>query len=151
MMNPGNMGRMAVIATLFLACASGYAAAPPSEFSVVEHPISEADIDIGKEGDSLGDLLVFRNPLFDAENKVEIGHDSGSCTRTVVGKEWYCTFTNELEGGQITVSGTFHDTGDSVFTVIGGTGRFAGRYGEMQLHFHDTKRSAYDFTFKLNK
>jgi hypothetical protein len=149
MMNSSNVSKLAIFVSSFLGCAGGYAASS-NEFTVVEHPIAETIIDIGKKGDSLGDLLVFKNPLFDAANKVEVGHDSGSCIRTVVGKEWDCTFTNVLAEGQITVSGTFHDTGDSIFTVTGGTGRFAGQYGEMQLHFRDKKGTAYDFIFKLN-
>lgn len=147
-----NMARAIAAAATFFLCGSVYAS--PSaviEFTVVEHALTDTVVDIGEKGDSLGDLLVFNNPLFDAENKIEIGSSSGSCIRTVVGKAWECAFTNALEGGQITVSGTFHDTGSSTFAVTGGTGRFAGQFGEMQLHFRDEKGLAFNFTFKLSE
>lgn len=89
---------------------------------------------------------MFANPL----NARQIGSDNGSCTRTVVGKAWECVWTNVLAGGQLMVTGTFHDAGESVFAVIGGTGRYAGSRGQMTLHFRDPKGMQYDFIFSLS-
>ena len=82
------------------------------EFTVVERALSDKTVDIGARGDSIGDLLVFANPLYDAANARQIGTDNGSCTRTVVGKAWECAWTNVLADGQLMVTGTFQDTGE---------------------------------------
>ena len=116
---------------------------------VVEHPINETTVDIGPKGDSVGDVLSFLNPVFDQANKTQIGTDQGFCIRTAVGKSWECNFTMLLKDGQITVEGPFKDAGDSLFTVIGGTGKYAGAKGQMTLHVRTGKPEAYDFTYEL--
>ena len=40
-------------------------------------------IDTGESGDSIGDILVFDQPLLDKDKK-EIGNNSGTCIRTRV-------------------------------------------------------------------
>jgi allene oxide cyclase len=116
---------------------------------VVERPVNETTVDLGAKGDSVGDLLTFANPVFDAANKTQIGSDQGYCVRVVVGKSWECNWTLVLAGGQITVEGPFADSGDSVFTITGGTGKYAGAKGAMKLHPRDAKSSSYDFTYDL--
>jgi hypothetical protein len=118
-------------------------------FVVVERPTDEITTDLGTKGDSPGDLLTFANPVFDAANKTQLGTDQGYCVRVVAGKSWECTFTMIMKSGQIMVEGPFLDSGDSQFTVIGGTGKYAGAKGSMKLHPRDAKSSAYDFTFDL--
>jgi allene oxide cyclase len=119
------------------------------QLKVVERPVGETTIDLGAKGDSVGDLLVFANGVFDAANKTQIGSDQGSCVRTVVGKSWECFWTLTLKAGQITVEGPFMDEGDSLFAVTGGTGKYAGAKGSMKLHPRDAKASSYDFTYDL--
>jgi hypothetical protein len=119
------------------------------QIKVVERPVGETTIDLGAKGDSVGDLLVFANGIFDAANKTQVGTDQGYCVRTIVGKSWECNWTLLLTGGQITVEGPFMDEGDSLFTVTGGTGKYAGAKGSMKLHPRDAKSSSYDFTYDL--
>jgi hypothetical protein len=119
------------------------------QIKVVERPVGETTVDLGAKGDSVGDMLVFANGVFDAANKTQVGTDQGYCVRTIVGKSWECFWTLILKAGQITVEGPFMDEGDSLFTVTGGTGKYAGAKGSMKLHPRDAKSSSYDFTYDL--
>jgi hypothetical protein len=119
------------------------------QLKVVERPVGETTVDLGAKGDSIGDLLVFANGVFDAANKKQIGSDQGYCVRTVVGKSWECFWTLILKAGQITVEGPFLDAGDSMFAITGGTGKYAGAKGSMKLHPRDATPTGYDFTYDL--
>jgi allene oxide cyclase len=119
------------------------------QIKVVERPVGETTVDLGAKGDSVGDLLVFANGVFDSANKTQVGTDQGYCVRTIVGKSWECFWTLTLKAGQITVEGPFMDEGDSLFAVTGGTGKYAGAKGSMKLHPRDAKSSSYDFTYDL--
>jgi allene oxide cyclase len=119
------------------------------QIKVVERPVGETTVDLGAKGDSVGDLLVFANGIFDPANKTQIGSDQGFCVRTIVGKSWECMWTLTLKAGQITVEGPFMDEGDSLFAVTGGTGKYAGAKGSMKLHPRDAKSTSYDFTYDL--
>ena len=135
-----------------LAAATALAALPAmaaEHIVVVERPVGETTVDLGAKGDSIGDMLVFANKIYDASNKSEIGSDQGYCVRTVVGKSWECFWTLVLKAGQITVEGPFMDAGDSLMTVTGGTGKYAGAKGSMKLHPRDATPTGYDFTYDL--
>jgi hypothetical protein len=119
------------------------------QIKVVERPVGETTIDLAAKGDSVGDMLVFANNVFDAANKVQVGTDQGYCIRTAVGKSWECFWTLILKAGQITVEGPFADTGDSTFAITGGTGKYAGAKGSMKLHPRDATPTGYDFTYDL--
>lgn len=116
---------------------------------VVERPVGETTVDLGAKGDSVGDLLVFANKVYDAGNKAQVGTDQGYCVRTIVGKSWECFWTLTLTAGQITVEGPFLDTGDSLMVVTGGSGKYAGAKGSMKLHPRDATPTGYDFTYDL--
>jgi hypothetical protein len=116
---------------------------------VVERPVGETTVDLGAKGDSVGDLLVFANKVYDSGNKNLVGSDQGYCVRTMVGKSWECFWTLTLKAGQITVEGPFMDAGDSLMTVTGGTGKYAGAKGSMKLHPRDATPTGYDFTYDL--
>lgn len=116
---------------------------------VVEHADTDATLDLGAKGDSVGDLLTWSNPIFDASNKTQVGTDQGYCVRVAVGKSWECTWTTLLKDGQIMVEGPFYDDKDSLFAIIGGTGKYAGARGSMKLHARDAKASSYTFIFEL--
>jgi allene oxide cyclase len=116
---------------------------------VVERPVGETTVDLGGKGDSVGDMLVFANKVYDAGNKAQVGTDQGYCVRTIVGKSWECFWTLTLAAGQITVEGPFLDTGDSLMVVTGGTGKYAGAKGSMKLHPRDATPTGYDFTYDL--
>lgn len=119
------------------------------KFVVVERPVGETTVDLGAKGDSVGDLLVFANKVYDPANKVQVGSDQGYCVRTLVGKSWECFWTLLLKDGQITVEGPFMDAGDSLMAVTGGTGKYAGAKGSMKLHPRDATPTGYDFTYDL--
>src|ERR1700682_5378968 len=119
------------------------------QIKVVERRVGETTVDLPPKGDSVDDMRVFANGVFDSANKTQVGTDQGYCVRTIVGKSWECFWTLTLKAGQITVEGPFMDEGDSLFTITGGTGKYAGAKGSMKLHPRDAKASSYDFTYDL--
>ena len=139
------MGRIAAL-TATLLTLPVFAA---EQIKVVERPVGETTVDLPPKGDSVGDLLVFANAVFDAANKTQVGTDQGYCVRTLVGKSWECIWTLTLKAGQITVEGPFFDSGDSLFAITGGTGKYAGAKGSMKLHWRDPTPTAYDFVYNL--
>jgi allene oxide cyclase len=135
-----------------LALGAALAALPAfakEQIIVVERPVGETTVDLGAKGDSVGDLLVFANKVYDAGNKTQVGTDQGYCVRTIVGKSWECFWTLTLAAGQITVEGPFLDAGDSLMVVTGGTGKYAGAKGSLKLHPRDATPTGYDFTYDL--
>ncbi len=140
-----SIGRILPLAAALLALPAFGA----EQIKVVERPVGETSVDLGHKGDSVGDMLVFANQVFDAANKTQVGTDQGFCIRTVVGKSWECLWTLTLKAGQITVEGPFMDAGDSLFAVTGGTGKYAGAKGSMTLHSRDAQSTSYDFTYDL--
>ncbi len=143
---------MPVLARTLLVSIALLAALPApaaQQIKVVERPVGETTVDLGKKGDSRGDLLVFANEVFDAANRIRVGSDQGYCVRITPGKSWECFWTLILKTGLITVEGPFMDEGDSLFVVTGGTGEYAGAKGSMTLHPRDAKATSYDFTYDL--
>jgi allene oxide cyclase len=117
---------------------------------VVERALTDTVVDTGPSGDSRGDLLAFANPIYGAHNKTRIGHDQGSCIRTVVGKAWECSWTVTLPKGSLVVQGPFYDTRDSVLAITGGTGRWARARGQMGLHARNAQGSSYKFSYHIS-
>lgn len=130
---------------------SGGHPSPHSGFTVVEHAVTDTVADTGPAGDSLGDVLAFANPVFDATNTHRVGTDNGSCVRTRVGASYECSWTTTLRGGSLVVEGPFFDAADSVLAVTGGTGAYRGSAGQMKLHARNAKGSAFDFVFTLQR
>lgn len=148
MKKPNRLPRLllGVIATLLAATsmASG-------RLVVVEHAVTDTTVPVGGQGqgDKLGNLLVFANPVYDAANRARVGRDQGYCVRVAVGRSWECFWTLTLEHGQITCEGPYYDRGDSMLAVTGGTGRYAGAKGSLKLHARDAKGSSFDFIYEL--
>lgn len=88
-------------------------------------------IDIGEAGDSVGDILVFDQPLLDVD-KQAIGNNSGFCIRSRIAHSFQCQWTLTTENGSIQVAGREHDKARSDISIVGGTGKYAGIYGEMK-------------------
>ena len=132
-----------------LALLLGCAAVAGEKIQLVERALTDTTTDLGAKGDSVGDLLTWLNPVYDAANKVQLGTDQGFCVRVAVGKSWECNWTTILKDGRITIEGAFMDSGDSLMTVTGGTGKYAGAKGQMKLHPRDAKGSSYDFIYEL--
>lgn len=98
-----------------------------------EHPAQL--IDLGEAGDSIGDILLFDQPLLDI-NKKTIGNNSGTCIRTRAAHsfqcQWTLTFSNKSETtGSIQVAGREYDTGSSTISIVGGSGKYFAISGEM--------------------
>jgi hypothetical protein len=123
------------------------------KITVVEHAITDTVGDVPPKGDSLGDVLAFHNPVFDASDKHQVGHDNGDCIRTVTGSNgvWECFWTVFLSAGQITVEGPYYTNGsDSMLAITGGTGAYQEARGQMRLHATGTPvGSEYDFIYML--
>ena len=118
---------------------------------LVEHADTDAVTDTGDEGDSVGDILTFANPVYDKANITQIGTDNGYCFRTAVGEAWECAWTLTLGDGQITVQGPFYDAGDSMLAITGGTGAYASASGQMTLHDRNGDGTEYDFTYEISQ
>ncbi len=117
---------------------------------VVERAETDAVIDLGAAGDTVGDLLAFGNPIFDASNAHEVGRDEGQCTRTNPGLSWECSWTTILASGSIVVQGPFTDDGaDSVLAITGGTGAYRNARGQMTLHWRNAGGTEFDFIFRV--
>lgn len=123
---------------------------------VVEHAITDTvgDADHGLPApDALGNVLAFHNPVFDAADKTQVGHDNGDCVRTVTGNngQWECFWTVVLDAGQITVEGPYNTNGtDTILAITGGTGAYNQVRGQMRLHARGNPLgSEYDFIYEL--
>lgn len=134
-----------VLAAAFLIATPAMA----ESLTVIEHAATDATAFVGKAKDNRGDILTFANPVFESTNKKQVGDDNGFCIRTVAGKAYECIWTLKLADGQITAEGPFHDSGDTMLAVTGGTGKYIGAKGEMLLHARDAKGSEYDFKYTL--
>jgi allene oxide cyclase len=141
------------VAVVALVIWSAGASARPSATTattvhVVEHAITDA-VSNGTKADSLGNVLTFANPVYNASDTKKAGSDNGFCVRTVKGKAWECLWTTFLANGQITVEGPFSDTGNTKLAITGGTGAYANSRGWMELNYHNKKGTKFDFIFHL--
>ncbi len=120
-----------------------------STVHVVEHAITDTEIPTGGGKDVKGNILTFNNPVFDAADKKQVGHDEGFCTRLAPAQGiWECLWTTFLPRGQITVQGPFYDTRNSVLSITGGTGAYKSNRGQMVLKSRNGGKE-YDFIFQL--
>lgn len=135
---------------LFAGCGSD---SDKTTIKLIEHAETDTVRHIGpaKEEDSVGDVLAFANPVFDSENKKQVGTDNGQCVRTAAGKAWECIWTVSLDEGQITVEGPFYDSKDSVLAITGGTDEYDDASGQMKLHARNDEETEYDFTYEVEK
>jgi allene oxide cyclase len=123
---------------------------PARQLTVVERAITDSVVDTGAAGDSLGDILAFGNPIFDAANVKQIGRDQGYCIRTNVGESWECNWTVILDQGSLVVEGPFYDDlRDSQLAITGSTGDFRNVRGEMTLHSRNAAGTEFDFIYRL--
>ena len=149
----------AVIALVLVPVAAVASTSSPSASNspviihVVEHAITDTVQEFHSPKESVGDVLGWHNPVYNASNTQQIATDNGYCVRTVAtGKtEWECAWTTLLPGGHITVEGPYYDDGtDTTLAITGGTGVYAGAKGSMLLHATGNPvGSEYDFIFTL--
>jgi hypothetical protein len=141
--------RIAALAVLASGGLVAPAAGATEVLKVVERATNEHVVDVGARGDSLGDLLVFANPVYDAANVKAIGSSDGYCVRTVVGKRWQCTWTMRLGDDALLVAGEYPDDSDADLAITGGTGHRAGARGTLHVHARDAAHTSYDFVVTL--
>lgn len=121
--------------------------------TVIEHAVNDRVTDVGKAGFGRGDLLTFRNPVYDQTNTTQVGTDQGYCIRITKypkGQDegsWQCTWTTFLESGSIVVESPYYDTGLGVGAITGGTGAYVGASGSLDLSCTETECT---FTFNLS-
>ncbi len=136
----------------FAAVVASSSASAATSITVVEHAVTDTVVDVGKPGDSTGDLLTFHNKVYDETDTTVAGRDQGTCVRISPKKgSWECTWTTFLADGQITVESPYNDNLDSVGAVTGGTGAYASASGSMDLHCFvgDDGVGRCDFAFNL--
>jgi len=127
--------------------------AAKESLTVIEHVNHETVVDLGDEGDTVGDTLVFNNDLYDDKDQNQVGSTNGSCIRTAVGKLWECTFTSTVENGSLVVEGPFEESGTGTFAITGGTGDYSGATGQMTLTAaaeSTTDSPKWQFVFDIN-
>ncbi|WP_126454461.1 dirigent protein [Sulfuriflexus mobilis] len=93
-------------------------------------------IDLGEAADSVGDIVVFDQPLLNEQGK-NIGNNSGTCIRTRVAHSSQCQWTLVMENGSIQVAGREFDKTTSKIAIVGGTGIYAGITGQMESTNND--------------
>ena len=121
----------------------------PVTITVFEHSDHDKVIDVGKKGDSTGDILTFHNDVYDGTDTSKAGTNQGQCVReSPKAGTWECWWTTSLDDGQITVEGPFSDTIDTVFAVTGGTGLYENVRGSMGVKAIDGG-AEYEQTFSL--
>lgn len=116
---------------------------------LVERAETDAVIDLGATGDSVGDVLAFGNPVFDPSNQTQLGTNQGHCVRAVVGESWQCAWTLILPEGQIAVQGPFRDAGESTLAIVGGTGNYRAARGQVLLTPRNPEGTEYDLTYEI--
>ena len=131
--------------------------APPAHvaaattITVTEHANTDTEVPAAPGGkDVKGDPLTFVNPVFNAADTKQVGHDEGFCMRLDVKTgTWECLWTTFLPGGELTVQGPFYDTRDSTLSITGGTGTYRDARGQMGLHALDGGKK-YRFSFQVS-
>jgi allene oxide cyclase len=116
---------------------------------VIEHATTDTVVDLTANGDSTGDLLTFRNDLYDETNSRIVGYSHGECVRIEVGVSWECRWVIRFGDGSITVEGPFFDDRNSALAITGGTGAYRSAEGSMKLAARDEAGTEYDFIFRI--
>ncbi|XP_071731297.1 allene oxide cyclase, chloroplastic [Rutidosis leptorrhynchoides] len=92
-----------------------------------------------KPVNSLGDLVPFTNKVYSADLQTRLGITAGICILIknmpeVKGDRYEAVYSFHLgDYGQISVQGAYITTEDTYLSITGGTGIFAGAYGQVKL------------------
>jgi hypothetical protein len=106
------------------------------------------EVDVGEPGESLGDYLILNDPVFSRALTEEVGTLRGMC---VLVEEDACEIdvTWDLQGGQVTVEGTFHFREvRNEFVVTGGTGAYKTAHGSL-VTLSVVGEDIFNYTFRL--
>lgn len=107
-------------------------------------------VDVGKKGNSIGDLVVLADHYRAPGASAVVGHDWENCTEVRVGSLLVsCTFSVHIPHGTLSAVGTF----DPMrlpwrIPVTGGTGEYAGAGGVLSASAGN--RHTEHFTFTLD-
>jgi hypothetical protein len=116
---------------------------------VVSITAEEEFLDLGAEGFSLGDQIVFSENLL--KGGEQVGHTGAVCTFTSLERqEVQCVGTAWFRGGQITVQGLIAVGGEPepfVLPITGGSGKYEGAEGEG--HVQPVSETKEILTFRL--
>jgi hypothetical protein len=131
---------VAALAVPALAMARGHGHDHGRTFTLHAVEVTDEFVDVGDAGPSPGDQVVFATAV--SRNGRPAGVTGGSCTVTNLGSDdtftASCQATARLQEGQITTQAlvTFRAGLQPRFTlaVTGGTGRYSGASGEVEVH-----------------
>jgi hypothetical protein len=125
---------LAGLATGPLAVSSAQGGGTSETLTVILKFLRFKVIDLGKAGESPGDVLIFKDALWDESETERIGTDWGECTINFGGVAT-CNITSSIDGrGTITGTGVVSFADEvRVMPITGGTGDFAQVSGETEL------------------
>jgi hypothetical protein len=116
------------------AVGSSGGAAEERTFRVVANITEVNFVDVGTEGASLGDEIVFSNKLLEDGN--EVGHEGAVCTTVSLERqEAQCIATFSFRDGEITAQALIRlrSTTPYAVSITGGSGKYEGAEGEIQV------------------
>ena len=122
---------ISVLAITALAAAS-FSNASVSSSQMIKFALTYHDVqvDLGKQGPSLGDERIFADSMLDAKGR-KVGHDAGVCTFTSLAPpEAACQITFFLTRGQITTQFLNAPPPRKLAAIVGGTGAYRGALGQ---------------------
>ena len=104
-------------------------------------------LDLGAEGESIGDQFIFTSKLL--KGGEQVGHDGVVCTIVSLKRqEAQCVATAWFSGGQITVQGLISYAEEPpALPITGGSGKYEGAEGE--LHIRTVSETKEVLTFYL--
>ena len=130
--------------------------AAEADDTITGRTAQESNVDVGRKGPSVGDRYVFSENLF-SEKGTRIGRLAASCEINFVKRNskgrptdalMQCLGTFRLTDGQITVQGaTWWSDKKIRLAITGGTGRYDGSSGNVEITDVNDKKSEYDFDF----
>ena len=149
-MNTGNGSvTRALLMTAWVAVTGCVAAGQRTLVTIADARTAPAiRVDVGEPGDSVGDTVVFDQPLLD-EGGAAIGNNSGVCIRTRVDHSYQCQWTLTFDDGSIQVAGREAEQGSSAISIVGGTGVYSGISGQMISTNNNDGTFTQTLTFRL--
>jgi hypothetical protein len=97
-----------------------------------EHPGESAFIDVGGDGPSVGDYVMFEDQLTYLGSSKVVGQDSVRCTFGPTST--ICDGTASVFGkGKVVIYGASFGRGDNQYSVTGGTGLYKGVGGQLNV------------------
>jgi hypothetical protein len=113
---------------------------------VFDHVTNAKFITVGTSSDPRGNYVVFEDPVFDASDTHQIGHDTGMCVTTSKTIQ-HCQITFFFSDGEIALQGPQTLSGaPSTMVDVGGTGVYRGEVGAVTTD-HMQKASGVEFEF----